>query len=320
MSCQSIGRVFGPVQSRRLGKSLGIDPVPLKTCNWNCVYCQLGRSRPLVGERAEYVPTPEILDEARQALARIGRPDIEWVTFVGSGETTLHINLGTLIRNVREFTEAPIAVITNGSFLFSPQVRQDLRVADAVLPALDAGSPERYRQINRPHPYFTFDRHINGLIEFRQEFAGSLWLEVMMLQGVNDDERALLDLRHVIDRIQPDRVHLAVPFRPPAESWVRPAGEEGLMRARAILGDVATVMHPAEGQRMSAGEGGLREAIMGVITRHPMRLEELKRMLEDQEGGQVECALQLLAEEGRAEVVERLGACFWVSSGAFFPD
>lgn len=320
MSRQSMKRIFGPVQSRRLGRSLGIDPVPLKTCNWNCVYCQLGRSRPMVSERAEYIPTQEILDEARQVLDRLALGQVDWVTFVGSGETTLHIHLGALIRKIRAFTDRPIAVITNGSFLFDPQVRRDLGAADAVLPALDAGSPELYRRINRPHPHFPFDRYLRGLIEFRREFAGRLWLELMLLQGLNDTERALLDLRCVVERIQPDRVHLAVPYRPPAEGWVRPAGEEGMMRARAILGEVALVMHPAEGEIRFADQSGLPEAIMGVITRHPMRLVELKRILGGGETEAIESVLKSLQEEGRAQVVDRLGDRFWVSAGAYFPD
>ncbi len=320
MGIQRIRHVFGPVQSRRLGRSLGIDPVPLKTCNWNCVYCQLGRSRPMVGERAEYVPTQEIMDESRETLASPATNEIDWVTFVGSGETTLHVHLGALIRETRRFSSAPIAVITNGSLLSDPQVRRELGAADAVLPALDAGSRELYRRINRPHPHFPFDQHIRGLVDFRRSFAGKLWLEVMMLQGLNDPDAALRDLRSAIERIRPDRVHLAMPYRPPAEAWVRPAGEEGMMRARAILGEVAAVLHPAEGEIHLAGETDLREAILGVITRHPMRLEELKRMLGDRDEEAVESALESLEEERRAQVVDRLGTRFWAAAGAYFPD
>jgi wyosine [tRNA(Phe)-imidazoG37] synthetase (radical SAM superfamily) len=320
MDIQRARYVFGPVQSRRLGRSLGIDPVPLKTCNWNCVYCQLGRSRPMVSERAEYVPTQGIVDEARETLASSGTNEIDWVTFVGSGETTLHINLGVLIREIQRFSPAPVAVITNGSLLSDPQVRRDLGPADAILPALDAGSPALYRRINRPHPHFSFSRHIAGLVDFRTSFTGKLWLEVMMLRELNDSDAALRDLRSAIERIRPDRVHLAVPYRPPAESWVRPAGEGGLMRARAILGEVAAVMHPAEGEIHLADEIDLREVILSVITRHPMRLEELKRMLKHGEEKAIESALESLEEERRAQAVERLGSRFWTAAGAYFPD
>jgi len=132
--------VFGPLSSRRLGRSLGIDPVPPKTCNWNCVYCQLGRSVPLINERRDYLPPDDIMEELRRAL-RIQPPaEIDWVTFLASGEPTLHASLGRMIRQVKAFTRIPVAVITNGSLLYRPEVQEELMPADAVLPSLDAGT------------------------------------------------------------------------------------------------------------------------------------------------------------------------------------
>jgi wyosine [tRNA(Phe)-imidazoG37] synthetase (radical SAM superfamily) len=138
--------VFGPVPSRRLGQSLGIDTIPLKTCNWNCVYCQLGRTVPLTNKRREYFPRDEIIAEVEQALGTHKPGEIDWVTFVGSGEPMLHAGMGWLIRKVKELTESsahrlPVAVITNGSLLYMPEVREELAAADAVLPTLDAGTP-----------------------------------------------------------------------------------------------------------------------------------------------------------------------------------
>jgi len=145
--------VFGPVPSRRLGLSLGVDPLPFKTCNWNCVYCQLGHSTTLVTARRDWIPVSDILRETEQALdrfgqlARAGSEEIDWITIAGSGEPTLVAGLGELIRGVRSLTDTPLAVITNGSLLFLPEVRADLAPADAVMPTLDAGNEALYRRI-----------------------------------------------------------------------------------------------------------------------------------------------------------------------------
>src|SRR4030042_2371613 len=173
--------VFGPVPSRRLGQSLGIDPVPLKTCNWNCVYCQLGRTIPLKNVRGEFFPREDILTEVKQALASHKLGEIDWVTFVGSGETTLHTGLGWLVRQVKLLTDIPVAIITNGSLLYLPEVRREISSADAVLPSLDAGNIKLYRRINRPHPEIRFTRLVDGLVAFREEYQGKLWIEVMLV-------------------------------------------------------------------------------------------------------------------------------------------
>ncbi len=322
--------VFGPVPSRRLGQSLGIDTIPLKTCNWNCVYCQLGRTVPLTNERLEYFPREEILAEVEQALAAHKPGEIDWVTFVGSGEPALHIGLGWLIRKVKELTSAtttftpqgrlPVAVITNGAILYLPEVREELAVADAVLPTLDAGNARLYRKINRPHPDITFERLVDGLIAFRKEYQGLLWVEVMLVRGLNDSEEALREIVAALERIRPDEVHINLPTRPPAEAWVQPADEEGLIRALAILGEIARVVHPAEGSFDLSGFESVVDAIVSIITRHPMREDELRRTLEKWTPGQVDEALQELSTSGRAQVVERYGKRFWSASPAHYPQ
>ncbi len=312
--------VFGPVPSRRLGKSLGIDPISLKTCNWNCVYCQLGRTVPLVNERREYVPREKILAEVRQALTAHAPGEIDWVTFVGSGEPTLHIGLGRLIRQVKAMTDLPVAVITNGSLLYLPQVRHELSAADAVLPTLDAGNAQLYRKINRPWPRLTFKRLVDGLTAFRQVYHGKLWIEVMLVKGLNDTEDALRGIAAALQRIEPDQVHINLPIRPPAEPWVQPPDETGLMRATAILGDIAQVVHPARGIFDLSGHNTLVDAIVSIITRHPMREDELVRALERWTPGQVEEALQALIASGLAQRVERHGARFWSTVASHYPE
>ncbi|MBZ0167919.1 radical SAM protein [Candidatus Methylomirabilis lanthanidiphila] len=308
--------VFGPVPSRRLGQSLGIDPIPFKTCNWNCVYCQLGRSTPMTNERRDYVPREEIIAEVKDALAAHRPGEIDWITFVGSGEPTLHAGLGMMIRHVKTLTEIPVAVITNGSLLYRHDVREELTAADAVLPTLDAGTESLYRRINRPWPDLTFERLVDGLIAFRQRFSGKLWIEVMLIKGVNDTEMALTDLAAVLRRIGPDEVHINLPIRPPAESWVAPPDREGLARASALLGEIAHVLIPAEGAFDLSGHDNVVDAVVGVIIRHPIPEDDLIKTLDRWTRGQVERALADLAAGGRAQVVTRYGKRFWSYVGA----
>lgn len=306
--------VFGPVPSRRLGRSLGIDPIPLKTCNWNCVYCQLGRSTPMHNERREYFPRNEIVQEVKTALEVHQKDEIDWVTFVGSGEPTLHAGTGRMIRQVKTFTSIPVAVITNGSLLYRSEVREELRAADAVLPTLDAGTEAVYRSINRPHPHLTFPTLVEGLTAFRRIYTGKLWVEVMLIKGMNDSEEALKDIAAVLRSIAPDAIHLNLPIRPPAEPWVHPADEEGIMRATAILGGAATLVHPVEGDFDLSGCQDIVDAVVATITRHPMREEELVRSLNRWAPYRVTEALRELAASGRAQVITRFGHRFWTAT------
>ena len=312
--------VFGPVPSRRLGKSLGIDTIPLKTCNWNCVYCQLGRTTPLTNERREYVPAEDILLEAEQVLGSRVNDDIDWVTFVGSGEPTLHSRIGWLVCQIKSLTNKPIAVITNGSLLYLPEVREELIAADAILPTLDAGTADLYRKINRPHPEITFERLVKGLIAFRKEYRGKFWVEVMLVHGLNDTSQALEDIAKVLQRVKPDAVHINLPTRPPAETWIKPPDDEGLMRAISILGSIAEIVHPAEGSFDLSGYKNVVDAIIGIITRHPMRQDELERTLTWWSPGQVSEALADLEASGRAQIVERYGTHFWSAAPSHYPD
>ena len=312
--------VYGPVPSRRLGQSLGIDPIPLKTCNWNCVYCQLGRTMPVVNNRIYYHSPKNILEEVKRALKEHDPGEIDWVTFVGSGEPTLHIGIGWMIREVKALTDIPVAVITNGALLHLPSVREELSVADAVLPSQDAGTAELYRRINRPHPEITFERHLRGLIAFRREYEGALWPEVMLVRGLNDTEEALGEIADAFRQIQPDEVHINLPARPPAEAWVQPPDEEGLMRASAILGDIARVVYPVEGIFDLSGYENVIDAVIAIITRHPMREDELERTLARWAPGEVNQALAKLESGGQAQTIERYGVRFWGASSSIYPD
>jgi len=299
------------VLSRRLGRSLGIDPIMPKTCNFSCVYCQLGRTRPLVNERQEHVPCADVLRDLKSVLREREPGTLDWVTFVGSGETTLHARLGLLIRQVKELTSLPVAVITNGSLLYDSAVRDDLQAADAVLPSLDAGTPALFRRMARPHPQCTFERLVEGLIAFRQEYHGNLWLEVMLVSGLNDSEQALRAIEATARRIAPDEIHIILPDRPPAESYVRPPDEAALTRAVAILGTAARIVAPAHGAIELDTPASAADVVMDIITRHPMRQAELEAYLPGRGATAVAEALSELESRGRACRVERYGECFW---------
>jgi len=311
--------VFGPVPSRRLGRSLGIDPVPLKTCDFNCIYCQLGRTRHLETKRKAFFNVSDMVAEIATGLSHSGTDSIDWITFVGSGETTLFSRLGSLIRYVKALTDVPVAVITNGSLLHIPHVRDELSVADAVLPSLDAGSEPLYRKINRPQRNLSFARQVAGLIEFRQVFNGNLWVEVMLLGGINDSPSDLRDISAVLKRVEPDEVHISTPTRPPAEPWVELPSRKSLERASAILGSVAKVLKPAHTDVESGIEDGLEGTILAITRRHPMRENELVRILARWAPVRVTECLAALAEEGKIRAVDRLGSRFWCASGTHFP-
>lgn len=222
--------VFGPVSSRRLGRSLGIDLVPFKTCSFDCIYCQLGRTTDNTMERREWVSFMDVLAELKERIAC--RPD--YITFSGSGEPTLYSRLGELIEAIRAMTRIPIAVLTNGSLLWQPEVRAELRNASLVIPSLDAGDAAMLEAVNRPHPDFDFEQLVEGLIALRQEFKGQYWLEVLLLAGRTANEEEVRKIADIVERINPDRVQLNTATRPPAEVYAHAAGPNRL-RALAKL-------------------------------------------------------------------------------------
>jgi len=305
--------VFGPVSSKRLGQSLGVDLLPSKSCTWNCIYCQLGRTKEFVTERQEFFPKEEILAEILETV-NSGKP-IDWITFVGSGETTLYKGLGWLIAEVKNATSIPVAVITNGSLLSLPEVRAELLDADTVLPSLNAGSAELFERIDRPAPGFTFERHVEGLRLFRQEYAGKLWVEVMLIKGVNDSEEALRDLVAVLSDIKPDMIHLVLPTRPTPEGYAPVPDEDRIRRAVFMLSAAAPVNHPAKGEMTLGSADNLLETVSGIAARHPLQERELQAALEklfEEDSAKAEQSMAELFSSGRFEKVNQGGELYWI--------
>jgi wyosine [tRNA(Phe)-imidazoG37] synthetase (radical SAM superfamily) len=305
--------VFGPVSSKRLGQSLGVDLLPPKSCTWNCIYCQLGKARKFVTERQEFFPREEILEEVREALTV--NTGLDWITFVGSGETMLYKGIGWLVAEAKKLTNTPVAVITNGSLLYLPEVRQELLQADAVLPSLNAGSEVLYELIDRPAAGLTFLQHREGLKAFRREYKGRLWIEVMLLGGINDTDAALNDLANVLEEIHPDMVHLVLPTRPAPEQEIRLPSDERLEQAIAILSKVAVVINPLKGNMDLRNAPDMLEAITAIVSRHPVQQRELHKAVADCFPGEAQKADDILSElfaSGRFGLVEHNGEPYWV--------
>jgi wyosine [tRNA(Phe)-imidazoG37] synthetase (radical SAM superfamily) len=235
--------LFGPVPSRRLGRSLGIDLLARKTCTLDCVYCECGPTEELTLERREYVPTRAVLDELDAYLA--GRPVLDSITFSGSGEPTLHLGIGNIINYIKDnYPEYPVTVLTNGTLLADPAVRAELVRADRVVPSLDAVSRDAFHAVNRPTPGLDNDDVIEGLVRFREEFRGQLWLEFFLVPGLNDAPDELAAVAAAAVRIRPDRVQLNSLDRPPAYAGILAPTPGRLLEVAAALD---TVLVPALG-------------------------------------------------------------------------
>ncbi len=312
--------VFGPVPSRRLGRSLGIDPVPLKTCNWNCVYCQLGRSVPMSNERKTFVPVSQILTQVEETLHALGSNGCDWLTLVGSGEPTLYLDLGELIDGLKAMSHLPVAVCTNGSLLSDPDVRQALRGADAVMPTVSAGSWEVYWRLHRPSARLAYDDFVSALVQFRGEYSGNLWPEVMLVKGINDSMEAIDAVAALLDRIQPDRIFITVPTRPPAETWVRPPDRESLLYAAARLDHFSKSISSGNAGFFINEDEAIDDAVVSIVSRHPMSQQEVERTIAGWSIGDAGQIMADLLASGRFQIVERQGTQFWLAAEAHFPE
>ncbi|MEA3470399.1 MAG: radical SAM protein [Thermodesulfobacteriota bacterium] len=208
---------FGPVPSRRLGRSLGIDFVPFKTCSYDCIYCQLGRTTTKTVERKEYCPVDAVVNEVKEKLKKVSPPD--YITLSGSGEPTLHSRINDIISGIKEISDVPVAVLTNGSLFWINEVRDAVSGADLIIPSLDAGSEEAFLRVNRPHSGILFKEMVEGLRVLRENFRGPVWLEVFITGGITDREEEILKIKDLTDYIAPERIQLNTAVRIPAEEY-----------------------------------------------------------------------------------------------------
>ncbi len=293
--------VFGPVPSRRLGRSLGISPIPRKTCNFTCIYCQLGRTPNFTNKRVDFFPSEAIIKEVQKALLITDK--IDYITIVGDGEPTLYAGLGTLINSLKKHTSFPIAVITNGALLYREDVRHDLLNADVILPTLDAPTEKLFRLINRPHKEINLKSVIQGMKQFREEYNGQFWVEVMLVKGKNDKPEILRKIKEIIDSIGFDKVFINVPIRPPAESWVKIPDPEVLLEAQKILSAESISLYETSDVTSIDKTASPEQNIIKIAQRHPLREDQVYSLLETLSNNYVENLLLRMEKEGKIKSV-----------------
>lgn len=290
---------------------MGIDLVPYKTCTYDCVYCQLGRTTDRTIMLKEYVPVEEVLEELGRKLAEGDKPD--YITLAGSGEPTLNSGLGRLIEGVKAMARIPVAVITNGSLMWDRRAAESLVSADLVVPSLDAGDKQMFQRINRPHGGIEFERMVEGLISFREEYKGQIWLEVMLLDGWNDDLEHAKKIAKIAASIRPDRVQLNTAVRPPAEPGVRPLSKERLKEiARYFPMPVDIISSPAATiEETASRQGNVREQILAMLRRRPCTSEDVAHGL-GQHRLSVLKELESMVEDGSIQKREQDGRWYYL--------
>ena len=265
--------VYGPVPSRRLGRSLGIDLVPFKTCSYDCIYCQLGRTTNKTTDLREYVAVDGLLDEVAEKLRSAPRPD--FIGLAGSGEPTLHARIGDIVAGVKALTSVPVAVLTNGSLLWKPEVRAGLAEADLVMPSLDAGDQRSFERVNRPHPDISFERMVDGLLTFAQGYKGTIWLEVFVLGGLTDRPEEFGRMAAIVEKIRPTRVQLNTVSRPSAEACALATPREVLESFLQLFSVPCEVIaeHPSMPPAGPAESDDIENEIVALLRRRPCTVE-----------------------------------------------
>ncbi len=303
--------IYGPVPSRRLGYSLGVDTLPFKTCSLDCIYCQLGRTERKTVRRKKHFDEGTILGQLTNALASGQR--IDHITFSGSGEPTLNATIGKLIREIKKITSIPVAVLTNSTLLTHKSVRRDLTHADVVVPSLDAATQEIFVLVNRPHVSLTISHVKEGLKMFRREFSGKLWLEILLVKDVNDSQSHLKELKKVISGIHPDKIHLNTVVRPPAEKSARSVSPGELEKIRNFFGSTTEIVAEFDKIQHAPASRNLKNAILSMVRRRPVTLSDLSLSLGKQKH-ELTGYCELLLKEGKIRVVDHKGKTFYEST------
>jgi wyosine [tRNA(Phe)-imidazoG37] synthetase (radical SAM superfamily) len=263
---------YGPVPSRRFGRSVGVSPIPEKTCSYSCIYCQLGRTRTLTAERQNFFRKEDIFADIEKVV-RANEGNIDYITFVGDGEPTLNRDIGDLIGMCKTKFPYKTAVITNGSLLWKEDVRRDLLDADVVNITMSAGDHNTFKNLHRPHITLNFEKVWQGIHRFATEFKGKIWAEIMLVDRVNDDTAGMCVLKECIDTIKPVRSYVMVPTRPPAEPWVHIPSAEKILEALTIFSGENITQKEEGGFGLDEFKNAT-EAIYEICRRHPLRLSQ----------------------------------------------
>ena len=265
--------LYCPVTSRRLVLSLGVDIVPFKICTLDCIYCQLDKTTQKTTERAEYVSPELILAELKETLAQGLKAD--FITIGGSGEPTLNSGLGEIIDGIKKITDIPVALLTNGTLFYRPDVRADCAKADVVLPSLDAGDKRTFEKINHPHEDIVIENLISGLCAFRSEFTGQIWLEVFFIEGINTDASQIAKIKDAIEQIRPDKIQLNTAVRPTAETGIKRLSPEKLQAIAKLLGEKCEVAADFSPVRCGKHIESKAEDVLSMLKRRPCSLNDI---------------------------------------------
>lgn len=272
-----MSQIYGPVPSRRLGLSLGIDLVPFKTCSFDCIYCQLGRTIQKTLERKEYIPATYILEELKKTLKE--KEKVDFLTLSGSGEPTLHSRIGYIIREIKKIAPFPIAVLTNGSLLFDPEVQKELLAADLVIPSLDAPDEGTFQLINRPSPSLTLKKIAEGIRQFSWKFKGKIWVEIMLIKDINDKAEKIEKMTQILRKMRVDKIHLNTPIRPPAESYAKPCDFSTFQKAKEVFGQKCQIISPFAFLNELPREKEAEKAVLEILKRRPLTSQEISSYL-----------------------------------------
>ncbi len=303
--------LFGPVPSRRLGISLGIDLVPMKTCSLNCIYCECGSTTKLTQTRKAYVPLEAVKSEFSHYIEHNPAPD--YITFSGSGEPTLHSGVGETIEFIHTHPlKTPVAVLTNGTLLYDKTLREELKQAEVVVPSLDAATDDVFKKINRPFSKLDIDRIIDGLIQFRADFSGQMWLEIFIVPGLNDTPEQLTALKQAILKIGPDRVDLNTLDRPGPVSKIRAATWPELEQILDFwqLDNASIIAKAPIRKQHVAYRQDVESAILETITRRPCTLTDLANIL-GQHPNEINKYLDVLEADKRVTTVKQERGLFY---------
>ncbi|MEA1878831.1 MAG: radical SAM protein [Bacteroidota bacterium] len=293
--------LFGPVPSRRLGMSLGVDLVPKKVCSLDCIYCEVGQTTKLTTERKEYIRLSDIIKELSAYFSN--NPDPDYITFSGSGEPTLNSRIGDVISFCKDKKpHIPIAVLTNGTLLNDKQVRKELLEASVVLPSLDVATNHTFQKINRPEPSLSITQYIQGLVDFKSEYQGEIWLEILIIPGMNDNIKDLIALKKALIRIQPDRIQLNTLDRPGTVSDIRAASLNELQHIVKYwnLDRVEIIAATLQRKNLKAYRKDTEEAILETISRRPCTIDDLQKIL-GLHINEINKYLETLEEEGKVQ-------------------
>jgi wyosine [tRNA(Phe)-imidazoG37] synthetase (radical SAM superfamily) len=306
---------FGPVPSRRLGRSLGINNIPPKSCSYACVYCQVGRTVELIAERRAFYPPEEVVHQVETQVREVRErgETIDFLTFVPDGEPTLDVHLGREIAGLRSLG-IPVAVISNGFLVDRSDVQSDLLRADWVSLKVDGVREDTWRRVNRPHRRLRLDDQLQGGLRFSRRLSGTLATETLLVAGLNDDEAQVDDLGRYLEALGPDVAYLSVPTRPPAEPWVRPPGDDVVFRAWQSLatrlpGTRVELLIGDEGNAF-ASTGDARADLLAITAVHPMREDAVADLLA--RTGQGWPVVEELVRDGRLARREHAGRTFFV--------